>query len=209
MDSNALVEFQIDAGQRLIRQLVQDEFEVRAAFWVKTTEEGLWFLYISTPLIEQRGLAEAYRGLQASLQRLQGIPLSLSDIKLIGGTNPITRDVLSILSRHPSRLALRYGGKQLGSMTIEEAYVYPEHFYEIGDRRQMTKEDVLRELVSLMNRGPGILHPSKIALRNGDTFQGLPFSIQLGSNQRSVIQFVADGEFAPRIVDVDDIASIE
>jgi hypothetical protein len=91
MDSYELVEHQIDSGHRLISRLVQDGFEITAALWMKTAEEGDWFLYIATPLVEQRGLAEAYRLLQASIQRLQGIPLSLSDVKLIGAENPITR----------------------------------------------------------------------------------------------------------------------
>src|SRR5258706_16364842 len=130
MDSNELVDFQVDAGQRLITQLVRDEFEVKAAFWVKTAEEGIWVLYVATPFVEQRGLAETYRLLQTSLQRLQGIPLSLSDIKLVGADNLITRDVLKILSRYPGRMATRYGGKQLGNMMIEGAYIYPDHLYK-------------------------------------------------------------------------------
>ena len=103
MDTNALVEFQIDAGQRLIVQLLRDGFRIETAFWAKTEEEGIWFLYIASPIVEEKGLAGSYRVLQSSHQRLQGIPLSLSDIKLIGKDNPITRDVLAFLARSPGR----------------------------------------------------------------------------------------------------------
>ena len=49
MDTELLVENKIEDGAALIRQLIRDQFEVRVAFWVKRTEEGLWYLYIATP----------------------------------------------------------------------------------------------------------------------------------------------------------------
>ena len=100
MDTETLVEFQIDAGQRLLVQLLRDGFRVETSFWAKTVEEGIWFLYVASPIVEEKGLASAYRALQSSLQRLQGIPLSLSEIKLIGRDNPMTQDVLAILGQH-------------------------------------------------------------------------------------------------------------
>ena len=99
MDSDELVDHQINAGARLITQLVRDGFEIKAAFWVKTAEQDIWFLYVATPLVEHKGLAATYRILQASILRLQDIPLSLFDVKLVGADNPITRDVVAILNR--------------------------------------------------------------------------------------------------------------
>jgi hypothetical protein len=208
MDSDELVvDFQVDAGRRIIAQLVRDAFDAKAVFWVKTAEEGIWFLYVATPLVEQKGLAEAYRVLQASMQKLPGIPLSLSDIKLVGADNPIAKDVLRILARYPGRVATRYGGKQLGSMTIDDAYIYPQPS-NWQDSSSMAKEDVLREIFRLMNRGPGILQPSRIMVRDGSSFEGIPFSIQMGSHRAIVVQFIDNTEPVPRVVDVDEIVSI-
>jgi hypothetical protein len=209
MDSNTLVDFQINAGERLIVQLLRDGFKVEAAFWLKTAEEGIWFLYIASPIVEEKGLAGAYRVLQLSHQRLQGIPLSLSDIKLVGKDNPITRDVLAILARFPGVMATRFGGKQLGDVSIEEAYIYPAFLFSAQGSGPMTQDEVFRELFRLMNRGPGIVPPSKITLKDGSTFTGVPFSIQSGSHRPMVIQFVAEGELAPRVVGLDEIASIQ
>ena len=52
---------------------------------MKTVDEGIWFLYIASPIVEEQGLGVApiARCKDRSI-RLQGIPLSLSDIKLIG-----------------------------------------------------------------------------------------------------------------------------
>jgi len=208
MDTIALVEFQIDAGQRLIVQLIRDGFRVEAALWVKTAEEGIWFLYIASPIVEETGLPAAYRVLQSSLQRLQGIPLSLSDIKLVGRDNPITRDVQAILARFHGAIATRLSGKQLGDVSVEEAYLYPAYLFSVQGAGPMTQDEVLGELFRLMNRGTGSVPASRITLRNGTTFTGVPFSIQSCSHRPMVIQFVAEGELAPRALGIDEIASI-
>jgi hypothetical protein len=61
MDSDELIDHQINAGARLITQLVRDGFEIKAAFWVKTAEQDIRFLYVATPLVEHKGLAATYR----------------------------------------------------------------------------------------------------------------------------------------------------
>jgi hypothetical protein len=70
MDTELLVEEQIDDGQRLIDQLIRDEVEVNVGFWVRTSEEGLWHLYIASPAINPEKLGEAYRKVYASLNKL-------------------------------------------------------------------------------------------------------------------------------------------
>jgi hypothetical protein len=46
MDTAALVEHQIDDVPKLIGQLKLDNFYVKAAFWLYTSEADQWFLYI-------------------------------------------------------------------------------------------------------------------------------------------------------------------
>ena len=208
MDTDELVGFQIEAGRRALSELNQDGFEVTAAFWVKTAEEGIWFLYVATPLVESHGLAQTYRMLQASLSRLQGIALSLSDVKLVGAQNPITTGVLNIIAKGPGLLGIRYVGKRLGIMTIEEAYLYPTHFYAPPGVRPMSRVEILNELVRLFNRAPGPLMPSRVNLRDGGSFAGIPFSFQTG-NHGIVVQFLVHGEPTPRVLGVDEIASVE
>ena len=61
MDTQTLVEDQIQAGQRFITLLVQNNFEVKVACWVKTSDEDDWFLYVASEEVDKKGLAEAYR----------------------------------------------------------------------------------------------------------------------------------------------------
>jgi hypothetical protein len=125
MGTEPLVENQIDDGQRLIDLLVRDGFEVSVAFWVTTSEEGLWHLYIGSPSVDERKLGEAYRKVYASLAKIPDSWISPSDIKLVNATNPIATEAVEVRDRYPARIPARYQGKRLGGLSIREAYVYP------------------------------------------------------------------------------------
>jgi len=60
-----------------------------------------------------------------------------------------------------------------------------------------------------MNRGPGVLESSRITLRDNTTFNGVPISFSLGSQNAVVVSFIADGGHAPRVERLDEIASVD
>jgi hypothetical protein len=125
MDQSSLVDRRIDDGERLIQQLLRDNFDVTVAFWLKTSEEDWWHLYIGSKMVDERGPIQAYRALQESLQKLSGTTVSLTDVKLIGAANPITTDVLKIQKRQSGKGPIRFGGTHFGGITVEEALIYP------------------------------------------------------------------------------------
>ena len=125
MDTDTLVNEMIDSGAALIEKLRQQRVDVTAAFWVKTSEEGSWFLYIASTIVDNEGLAAGYRKLYGALPSVANSWIFRSNLKLIGMTTPIAEDVLNIQQRGSAPLATRYGGRQLGSLSIEEAYIYP------------------------------------------------------------------------------------
>jgi hypothetical protein len=126
MDQIALVDRRIDDGQRLVQQLLRDNFDVTVAFWLKTSEEDWWHLYVASKVVDERGPLEAYRALQASLQQLPGTTVSLTDVKVIGTSSPITRDVLKIQNRYSGPAPVRFGGgTHFGGITVEETLIYP------------------------------------------------------------------------------------
>jgi len=125
MDTDTLVENQIDDGWKLLAQLVRNNCDVSTACWVKTGEEGRWFLYIASTVVDEKGLAAAYREVYGMLQSMDIPWISLSEVKLISPTNPIARAVLEILQRHPGRFPTRLQLPQLGNVAIEEVYIYP------------------------------------------------------------------------------------
>jgi hypothetical protein len=93
-------------------------------------------------------------------------------------------------------------------MSVEQTYIYSPQIFTFTQENPMTTEEVGREILRLMNRGPGILQSSRITLRDGVAFTGVPFSLQVGNQRVPEVQFIADGEFAPRVVRLDEIASI-
>jgi hypothetical protein len=123
MDTATLVDERIDEGKRLLDQLRGSGFDVAVAFWALTSWDGLWFLYIASPLVDTAGLAEAYRKVLGELSRSQVRWVSSSDIKLIGSANPIALDAIAYQG---DALRTRYEGRKLGSLIVEEAYIYPK-----------------------------------------------------------------------------------
>src|ERR1039458_10039243 len=51
--SKTVVNEQAESGKRLIQTLVAAGFEVRLAFWAKPTEEGKWYLYLASPVVDE------------------------------------------------------------------------------------------------------------------------------------------------------------
>ncbi len=70
MDQATLVEHQIDDVPKLIDQLKMDHFDVKAAFWLYTSEAGQWFLYLVADVVDQKGITEAYNLRSAHLTRV-------------------------------------------------------------------------------------------------------------------------------------------
>jgi hypothetical protein len=126
MDQIALVERQIEDGQKLVEQLVRNGFPVAAAFWVNGTEASRWYLYIASPVVDKKGPRAAYGQIGAT-ERQMTTPLGIDpfEVKAIGIKNPIAKDVLAALQQHTGNGPIRYRGARLGPLSIEAAYLYP------------------------------------------------------------------------------------
>lgn len=132
MDTESLVEEKVDAGRKLISRLMSDGFDVAAACWLKTSEEGEWFLYVASEDVDKKGLAAAYREAYGALQARGDDGVSMSQLKLISPSHPIALDVLDIHRRYPARIATRTRRPQFGNVAIDEAYIYPPETYNKG-----------------------------------------------------------------------------
>ena len=128
MDTETLVDNLVDGGQKLADEIRRGGFVVTAAFWLRASEDGKWYFYIVSPSVDSEGLARAYRRLHPLVRRMRE-PFGIDplEIKLIGPSNPIARDVVAIHSRIPSasHWPIRWSGKNLGNVSVQEAYLYP------------------------------------------------------------------------------------
>src|SRR5436305_1704597 len=125
MDTELLVDSQIEDGQRLIEQLVRDGFEVSVALWVKTSEEGLWHLYIASRAVAADKPVEAYRKVYACLDRIPDSSVSPMNLTLVNEMDPIAQDATKARDRYPARDPTKYPRKQLGRLSVWDSYIYP------------------------------------------------------------------------------------
>jgi hypothetical protein len=124
MDTEVLVDEQLADGQRLVEQLIKDNFNVSVAFWVKTSEDAAWQLYLAFPEGASDKSTEAYRKVYYSLDSISPVSISNSDISLLNDNNPIARAAIERRDRLAARKPTKYFGKRLGPLAIKEAYIY-------------------------------------------------------------------------------------
>jgi hypothetical protein len=124
MDQDPLVREQIDAGKRFL-----DEFEkyapVHAAFWLKTSDDSDWYLYVASDQISDQNFDVAYGEVLRLAGEIQDPNFDAFRVKLIGGDNPLARAALDIHQRHPAKVPTWFNGKNFGGMSVERVYIYP------------------------------------------------------------------------------------
>ncbi|MCI0640395.1 MAG: hypothetical protein L0Y72_29830 [Gemmataceae bacterium] len=125
MDQAALVTDQIKDGESLLEQLVRDGFDVGIAFWLKSSEDEHWFLYIASDVVDQKGVQRAYREIHKSITALSPSSVDPFEIKLVGLNDPIVSDIRKLRNPNTPRIPMRIRGIRLGGERIDEVYVYP------------------------------------------------------------------------------------
>jgi hypothetical protein len=125
MDQAVLVAQQIEDGEELVEELLRNGFDVAAAAWVKPSDEDRWLLYVVSKVVDEQGLAAAYRAIHPTLSKRPHSWVSLFELKLIGPSNPIAADILELNRKYPGRNPTRTRRPHLGGMAIDQAYIYP------------------------------------------------------------------------------------
>ena len=125
MATETLVEDQIEEGRRLLASLFLDAFDVVAAFWLKTSEEGEWSFCIATPMHDPAGRKNAYENLNKVLRATPDLAISPLAIRIVAADDPIAIDAVKRLQESGGNRPVRCRGAQLGGVFIEEAYIYP------------------------------------------------------------------------------------
>jgi hypothetical protein len=131
MAESSLVEVLKEDGQELIQHLVRDDLFITVAWWVKPLEEREFLFYLACPAVDNIGPGFAYQKVYKALRSMQHgdaflARVSLGQIKVIGVNNPITADVLKIISRYGGRPPIYVARCHLGELEAEEVYIYPQ-----------------------------------------------------------------------------------
>jgi hypothetical protein len=126
MDQEALVTEQIEDGKRFLERLVAEGVPVTAAFWVKESENGRWYLYIATPLVSEDGDSlEAYRRINAVFRQMPE-PFGIGPFRFraVAPSSPVGEAVVYWQKHYPGKGSFYYPGYRLGDVNVEGAYIY-------------------------------------------------------------------------------------
>ena len=190
MDQGSLVESQIEDAKTFAELLARESFDVSAFLWVKSADNGDWSLYVVSDVVDREGLTSAYRKIHGPMLRLNSPWLTLSDVRLIGKETTFAKDVFDISHRPPLKPTI-YGGSKLGSISIDQAYVYPPLSRSQSIGPQMTGDEVIQKIHDLMKRR-GAIQPATVYPKNGSAFHGIPIGIE-----------TLDGALSVKLLNVD------
>lgn len=124
MASATLVEFDVEAGAELLRQMEGSEVEVRAALWLYFSEAEEWRLVLGTPLVAQIGSRAVYSKIQKILdQSGLGDRLLLMSITVMSMDEPLLKALRDMI--HVDGIGgVRFSRNSINNLYIEDAYIY-------------------------------------------------------------------------------------
>jgi hypothetical protein len=124
MDQGPLVKEEIEAGATLAREF--DRYApVKAAFWLKESDNPYRYLYLASDRIDDIGTSEPYGEVWRLATQIDSPDLDVFRVKLIGGKHPFALAAVDLLKDNPKPRGIRSGWKWFGERSVDDLYVYP------------------------------------------------------------------------------------
>jgi hypothetical protein len=123
MDQGPLGRDQANPGAELIRRLSRS-VPVKAAFWLKDSDEGHWLLHIASDRFDSPGRDAGYREVLRIAEEIADPYLDPVRVTLIPTSHKLAQAALEILQKHPWKTAIRLGGMPFGGTSIDGAHIY-------------------------------------------------------------------------------------
>lgn len=131
MDSNAVVNTQLDGGAEFLKTLRAEGVEVTVAFWAKLFEGYSYSLYIASPAFgDDDEKLFAYGVLQKIFAYGPAFGIELFDVRAVGADYSMALAAAEIVRPKSARAKVYDGvtafrGEKLGGVEIDGAYIYP------------------------------------------------------------------------------------
>jgi hypothetical protein len=122
MDTSPLVVEETEAGASLV-QAFDKIYPVKAAFWLKASDDDYRYLFIASDSIDESNIDRAYRDVLRLVAQLQTPYLDPFRVKLISGTDELA--LAAVQKRSTSRFRTRVGGGMFGGQSVDDVYLYP------------------------------------------------------------------------------------
>jgi hypothetical protein len=123
MDNGPLVREEIDAAARFLSRF-DKHFPVRAAFWLKRSETGLWHLCIVSDVITDENFDRAYAEVIRLADELQDPAFNALRVKVLWPQKPLAQAVLEARQRYPGKAPIHLSNTFFGGVDAEEVYIY-------------------------------------------------------------------------------------
>jgi hypothetical protein len=124
MDQGPLVTEEIEGAAKFLAAFGK-QVPIRVAFWLKDSEEGLWFLYVASDEITDENFDVGYGKVARVARSIIDPWFDHFRVKLLGMDDPLAMAALELSRRHPGRVPLRFRDSSFGGMSVEDAYIYP------------------------------------------------------------------------------------
>lgn len=124
-----MVAVQVGAGERYLEQLRAAGFPVHVAFWAQPSEQR-WYLYLATPIVDEKGALEAYRALINLERQLDDVGVDSDEVRVVATTDTMAVAAAKLIEPKPGRtkpptFVTRYYGSRLGGIDVDGVLVYP------------------------------------------------------------------------------------
>ena len=132
-----MVSEQTESGERLAKALADNGFDVRTMFWLKPTDEEKWFLYLVSPMVDEKGSAAAYRLVLSILRQMPDLWIDPLEIRVVGLNDSLAEAAFAVTApkvpksqyaaRNPKPYpgVTRLGESTFGGISIDGAIIYP------------------------------------------------------------------------------------
>lgn len=124
MGSRSLVMPEIDSGEMFVREFNKYK-PVRAAFWLKESDDDRYYLYITSDQIDDVDVRAAYSEAGRVASQMETPFFDVMRIKIVSAHRPLARAFAELIDKYPSSMARRLGGQRFGDLFADDVYLYP------------------------------------------------------------------------------------
>jgi hypothetical protein len=124
MDNAALVNFDIENGQKVIDALDQDGKTPKVALWAKLPDYENWRLVIASDRLDQSASLSGYTEINSAIRKA-GIPINRKpSIFWRPMDKPFIQALRRAFAATSDTYGMRLGGQMFGDKYLEDAFVY-------------------------------------------------------------------------------------
>jgi hypothetical protein len=124
MGTAALVSFDIENGQSVIKALDDDGKAPNVALWAKLPDYENWRLVLASDRLDQSSPFSGYSEINEALEKAQ-IPINRQPtVFLRPMSNPMIEELRHLFGSTADTYGMRLGGQMFGDKYLEDAFVY-------------------------------------------------------------------------------------